>query len=82
MIRNLDLASPLSNEGVECPYRMRTINCDKDYREVIETDIHAGAQEVKTAVGPHEVKAHFVRLVDISCARSRLHFGLDANKLP
>ncbi len=40
--------------------RMRPILYDKDYREVIGSDIHTGEQNAKAAVGARAAKAHFV----------------------
>jgi hypothetical protein len=46
--------------------RMRPILYDKGYREVIGSDIHAGEQNVKAAVGTSAAKGNFVPL----CRRS------------
>ena len=51
-----------SNEGVECPCRKRPILWNKDYREVVESDIHTGEQNAKAAVETRSTKAHFVRI--------------------
>ena len=45
--------------------RMRPILCDRDYREVIESDIDTGKQNVKATVETRAAKAHFVRIVVI-----------------
>ena len=44
--------------------RMRPILYDKGYREVIGSDIHAGEQNVKAAVGTSAAKGNFVRKAD------------------
>ncbi|EAQ46076.1 hypothetical protein MED193_06774 [Roseobacter sp. MED193] len=41
--------------------RMRPILYGKGYREVIGSDIHAGEQNVKAAVGTSAAKGNFVR---------------------
>lgn len=40
--------------------RMRPILYDKDYREVIWSDIHAGKQNEKAAVGTRAAKGNLV----------------------
>jgi hypothetical protein len=46
--------------------RMHHMLYDKDYREVIGSNIRAGKQNVKAAVGTRAAKGNFVRQVDLS----------------